>query len=65
LRDEAVADGSKGNCDKHHVPSPILMSGSKILNGEGKCVIVAVGDNSIEGKIRKVLESKDPDATPL
>jgi magnesium-transporting ATPase (P-type) len=41
--------------DKHEVPSPILLSGTKVLTGEGKMVIMVVGDLSCIGKIRALL----------
>jgi TPP-dependent pyruvate/acetoin dehydrogenase alpha subunit len=35
--------GEKNIADKHEVPSPIIMSGTKVLTGEGKMVVLAVG----------------------
>jgi magnesium-transporting ATPase (P-type) len=36
----------KNNGEKtvHSVPSPMLLSGTTVLSGEGKCIILAVGD---------------------
>lgn len=39
----------------HDVPSPILMSGTKILEGTGRMVVLVVGDDSCIGKISKLL----------
>ena len=35
----------------HHVPSPFMMSGTKVLTGEGKMLIIVVGDSSCFGKV--------------
>lgn len=47
--------GEKNIADKHEVPSPIIMSGTKVLTGEGKMVVLAVGQASCIGKIRALL----------
>ena len=39
------------NSGKHDVPSPILFSGTNILTGEGKMVVVVVGKVSSVGRI--------------
>lgn len=56
----------KNTVDKHEVPSPILFSGTKVLTGEGKMVILSVGDASCIGRIRVMAgqEEEDPQ-TPL
>ncbi len=36
-----------------------------MLSGEGKMVIIVVGDNSCLGKIGAILRSDEPEATPL
>lgn len=43
----------KSSVDRHEVPSPVLMSGTKVLTGDGKMMIVVVGDISCIGKIRR------------
>lgn len=58
-------NGEKNIANKHEVPSPIIMSGTKILSGEGKMVVLVVGDQSCIGKIRALLEKEDPQPTPL
>lgn len=60
---EAIEDGVKEN-DHHAVPSPILLSGSKVLQGEGKFVIIVVGTKSCIGRIRAKLEV-EVESTPL
>lgn len=52
---EVESNGMKNSGEKHEIPSPILLSGTKILTGEGKMLILVVGDFSCIGKIRKLL----------
>ena len=40
---------------RHDVPSPIMMSGTRVLSGEGKMVVLVVGDASCVGKISVLL----------
>lgn len=49
----------------HKVPSPIVLSGTRILSGEGKAVIVAVGELSALGKINTLLMAEVDETTPL
>ena len=59
-------DGGRNGADKHQVPSPILMSGTKILTGDGRMMIIVVGYDSCMGKISYDLNKKDEDPqTPL
>jgi len=48
VRDELVKSENK---DPHELPSPIMMSGSRVLSGEGKMVVISVGKFSALGKI--------------
>jgi magnesium-transporting ATPase (P-type) len=50
---------------KHDVPSPIMLSGTRILNGEGKMIVIVVGEQSCLGKIQALLSQSEPEATPL
>lgn len=65
VRNEITREGAKNMASSHDVPSPILMSGTRMLNGEGKFVVLAVGDASCVGKINALLRSQDTEATPL
>jgi len=47
------------------VASPILLSGTQVLSGEGLMIVIAVGDNSALGKISLLLRSTEQDETPL
>ena len=51
--------------DHHSIPSMILMSGTKVLTGTGKMVVINVGFNSSIGKIKEILESGEEELTPL
>jgi len=64
-RDKIIAEGDKNTAGKHDVPSPLIMSGTRILNGEGLMVVIVVGDSSCLGKIAAILRSKEEEETPL
>lgn len=64
-RDKIIADNCKNTAGKHDVPSPLIMSGTKTLTGEGVMVIIVVGDDSCLGKIAAILRQKDDEQTPL
>lgn len=63
-RDEIIANGQKNSSKAHDVYSPILMSGTSILTGEGKALVLMVGENSVLGQIRKFL-IQETEVTPL
>lgn len=64
IQEKEVASGKK--IDKHTIPTPVLMSGTLLKDGEGKCMIVAVGPNSCKGKIKEMVANSQEDAkTPL
>lgn len=48
----------------HEIPSPLLFSGSRVLQGEGKFLVFVVGSRSCLGKIRDKLE-EETESTPL
>lgn len=64
-RNQIIEEGSKNTAGRHDVPSPVIMSGTRILTGEGKMVVIVVGDSSCVGKISALLRQDDPEATPL
>ena len=47
--------GERNLANKHEIPSPIMLSGTKILTGEGKMLILVVGAQSCIGKIRTLI----------
>jgi len=57
---------NKNSCyNSHDVSSPCMMSGTKVLTGEGKFVAIVIGEESCEGKVGKLLREEDDSATPL
>lgn len=63
-RDQIVAEGAANASGAHDVPSPIILSGTKVLTGEGRFLVIVVGDSSSVGKIQALL-SQDSEVTPL
>jgi magnesium-transporting ATPase (P-type) len=59
-KDHFEKSGEKNLADKHMVPSPFLMSGTSILSGEGKMLILVVGSQSCIGKIRSLIQQDEP-----
>jgi P-type E1-E2 ATPase len=41
---------------KKDAPSPIIISGSKIMSGEGKLLTLVVGKNSRMGKLNELIQ---------
>lgn len=64
-RDNVIAEGNTNTAGHHEVPSPVLLSGTNIKNGSGKILIIAVGDRSAIGKVRKTITDSGDDETPL
>jgi len=63
-RDEIIANGQKNSSKSHDVYSPILMSGTSILTGEGRALVLVVGESSVLGQIKKFLV-QETEVTPL
>lgn len=49
----------------HAIPSIVIMSGTKVLAGSGKMLIINVGRNSAIGKIQEIMTSGEEELTPL
>ena len=49
----------------HDVPSPILLSGTLVCQGEGYFLVIVVGKHSAIGVIRESLAVEEPESTPL
>ena len=48
------------------INAPIILSGTDVIKGNGKAVIICVGERSTKGKIRRMVDnSKDEKVTPL
>ncbi|GME77985.1 unnamed protein product [Ambrosiozyma monospora] len=53
-----IGDGDK------RIMDPILISGSKLIGGQGNAIVTAIGTNSVHGKIMMSLRH-EPEITPL
>ena len=62
-RQQRIQDGEKDK-DAHALPSPLILSGTSIESGEGKMIVLMVGENSALGEIMKKLEKRSA-KTPL
>ena len=53
-------EGGKGGKEHgaHALPSPVILSGTEVVGGKGKMVVVMVGDSSALGMIMSKLRSK-------
>ena len=61
---------SKNNEEKkistNSIPSPLILSGTNCIEGSGKGIIIAVGENSQKGIIRRTVDNAQEDSkTPL
>jgi Ca2+ transporting ATPase len=64
-RNEIQSSGKTGSHGIHDVPTPIMMSGTKVLGGSGIMVVTTVGKDCAIGKIKALVEDGEPEATPL
>ena len=64
-KSQIIRENMRNTASHHDVPSPLMLSGTKILSGEGKFVITVVGKESCVGKIFDLVTQDDPEATPL
>ena len=49
----------------HSIPSPVVLSGTKVVTGTGRMLIINVGKNSAIGKIQEIITSGEDNQTPL
>jgi len=68
--DEAAKTGKTTTFTNTHarrtmLPSPIMMSGTNIAQGEGLMMAIMVGEESSLGKIIEKLKDRDVEKTPL
>ena len=51
---------------KSSVPSPLILSGTNCIEGSGKAIVIAVGDHSQKGIIRRTVDNaQENNKTPL
>ena len=54
------------NNSSNKIPSPLMMSGSKCIEGTGYAIVLAVGDHSQKGIIRRTVDNaQENNKTPL
>ena len=66
---KAVSKETYENCilapDKKNI-SPIILAGTDCIEGNGKAIVIGVGEKSTKGKIQRLIDnSKDEKSTPL
>jgi len=64
-RNEIQSTGKTSKHAIHDVPTPIMMSGTKILGGSGLMIVTVVGNDCAIGKIKSLVEDGEAEATPL
>ena len=63
--EKGVVDMKKlDKTEAHALPSPIMLSGTNVNSGDGRMLVIMVGDNSALGQIMSKLKKKQTD-TPL
>ncbi|KAJ1548049.1 plasma membrane calcium, partial [Nowakowskiella sp. JEL0078] len=62
--DESAQTGEPMGISKNEIKDPFFLSGTKVVNGMGKVVVIAVGPHSVNGLSMLALDV-EPDATPL
>jgi magnesium-transporting ATPase (P-type) len=56
-REEILKHNNGNSVSRHEIPTPILMSGTNIIEGDGLMLCVVVGPNSTQGKIDEILKT--------
>ena len=59
--DESHLTGESDDVLKHAYSSPVMLSGTKVLEGCGRMLITGVGLNSAQGRILGSLTDERPD----
>ncbi|KAJ3193034.1 hypothetical protein HK101_005554 [Irineochytrium annulatum] len=62
--DESSLTGETVAVNKDKMNDPFLLSGTKVVNGVGKMLVVATGPNSVNGRLLASLDV-EPEETPL
>ena len=63
--DESQLTGEAEDVLKDADEDPLLLSGSKVLEGSGRALVIAVGPNSQAGIIAKLARGQDEDTSGL
>ncbi|CAG9318953.1 unnamed protein product [Blepharisma stoltei] len=62
--EEYLENNVPGPNSKHDIPSPICISGTNVVEGAGEILVIAVGENSKEGRIKGLSIGED-EISPL
>ncbi|KAJ3124464.1 hypothetical protein HK098_001138 [Nowakowskiella sp. JEL0407] len=62
--DESAQTGEPMGISKNHTKDPFFLSGTKVVNGIGKMLVIGVGPNSVNGRSMLAL-NVEADITPL
>jgi len=65
LKIEKESDFQDKKRGPHDLPSPVLLSGTQVIAGDGIFMCIVVGKNSCDGKIKAKLEQNSDEMTPL
>lgn len=49
-------EGGRNEAKSHDVPSCVILSGTRILTGDGKMIVITTGSKSVIGKIKAILK---------
>ena len=59
-------NGERSKLDEKDLPSPLILSGTNCIEGSGKGIVIAVGNHSQKGIIRRTIDNAQEDnQTPL
>ena len=58
MMDESALTGESDHCKKDPVQKPFILAGTKCAKGNGYFLVIAVGENSQSGVIKKNIESR-------
>lgn len=64
-KQQAYAKHGGDRLAAHEVASPVILAGTKVVNGTGRMMILNVGKYSAIGKIKEIVESGEEEMTPL
>lgn len=53
------------NISHTSIPSPVILSGTKVVSGTGTMLIINIGKNSAIGKIQEIVVTNNNELTPL
>lgn len=64
-RNKIISEGKENTASIHEIPSTVLLSGTKVLDGIGEMIVITVGSYSAIGNIKKLIQTGEDELTPL